>query len=67
MKYQIHEVTFKEEVTKHVTVLSNGGATTFEAQVGNPNYDTFLTQADLTDVQVQKLKTDTWYDFPKES
>jgi hypothetical protein len=38
--------------------------TSFPAEIGNPNYDAFLTQAELTDKQVHALKPDVWYDFP---
>ena len=39
----------------------------FPAVVGNPNYDQFLVDAQLTDSEVQALTPDTWYDFPKET
>ena len=39
----------------------------FPAEVGNPAYDQFLVDAQLTDSEVQALTPDTWYDFPKET
>lgn len=39
--------------------------TSFPAVVGNPNYDAFLTQAELTDAEVHELTPDIWYDFPE--
>lgn len=41
--------------------------TSFPAVVGNPNYDQFLVDAQLTDSEVQALTPDTWYDFPKDA
>lgn len=35
----------------------------FPAEIGNPNYDAFLVQVDLTDKQVHALTPDVWYDF----
>jgi hypothetical protein len=39
--------------------------TSFPAVIGNPNYDKFLVDAELTDKKVKELTTDKWYDFPK--
>ena len=36
------------------------------AEVGNPNYDNFLLQANLTDEEIKLLEPDIWYDFPEE-
>lgn len=47
-----------------VTDLGNDVFNLFPAVVGNPNYDAFLVQAELTDKQVHALTPDVWYDFP---
>lgn len=39
--------------------------TNFPAEVGNPNYDAFLTQVDLSNEEVHALTPDVWYDFPE--
>jgi len=44
--------------------LDNDSFESFTAEIGNPNYDDFLTQAELTDKQVHALKPDVWFDFP---
>jgi ABC-type oligopeptide transport system substrate-binding subunit len=48
-----------------LTTFDNENFTSFPAEVGNPNYDAFLEQAQLTDKQVHSLKPDVWYDFPE--
>lgn len=55
------------EVFNITTTTNEVDFTSFPAEVGNPNYDAFLVQAELTDTQVKALKPDTWYDFPKET
>lgn len=35
---------------------------TFPAIVGNPNYDAFLVQVDLTDEEVHALPVDEWFE-----
>lgn len=50
-----------------ITISDNESAINFPAEIGNPNYDQFLIDADLTDKKVQALTPDKWYDFPKES
>lgn len=45
--------------------LGNDAFTMFAAEVGNPSYDQFLVDTNLTDKKVQALTPDKWYDFPK--
>lgn len=52
-------------VSENVIVTSDDiNFVSFPAVVGNPNYDQFLVQAELTDKQVHALTPDVWYDFP---
>jgi hypothetical protein len=48
------------------TTSSNDSFTSFSVKIGNHNYEAFLKKAQITDKQVYDLKTDTWYDFPKD-
>jgi hypothetical protein len=65
MKYlTVKYASFDENFWSVITTEDDEVFTSFSAEVGNPNYDAFLTQAELTDKQVHALKTDVWYDFP---
>jgi hypothetical protein len=66
MKYEILKHEMFGKITTHVMAQqSNEVCLSFPAEVGNPNYDAFLEQAQLTDKQVHSLKPDVWYDFPE--
>ena len=66
MKYQILETIVDVELTKIVNILLNEKhGINFPAVIGNPDYDSFLIQAELTDEEVHALKPDVWYDFPE--
>lgn len=68
MKYQfVDNVLPFEQITVRNVAIQNvdGSLTGFPAVVGNPNYDQFLVQAELTDKQVHALTPDVWYDFPE--
>lgn len=68
MKYIKNIFTFDGVDSISITTTSDDVAfTSFPAVVGNPNYDAFLIQVNLTDKKVQALTPDKWYDFPKES
>lgn len=59
-----------EEPVSYVGVkifLGDDTFTMFAAEIGNPSYDAFLIQTNLTDKKVKALTPDKWYDFPKES
>lgn len=65
MKYQAIDSVVYEVVMRSVITTSNDvDFVSFPAVVGNPNYDAFLVQAELTDKQVHALTPDVWYDFP---
>jgi hypothetical protein len=65
MKYMMTILEFMGNESYNITTTSDDVVfTSFPAVIGNPNYDTFLTQAELTDKQVHGLKPDVWYDFP---
>jgi hypothetical protein len=65
MKYSLNQYKSHNVICSNITTTSDETTfTSFPAVVGNPNYDAFLTQAELTDKQVHALKPDVWYDFP---
>ena len=65
MKYLIANGTQPLENSKAVVTTSDDVSfTSFPAEVGNPNYDAFLIEAQLTNAKVKKLDTGVWYDFP---
>ena len=66
MKYRINitEIIGKK-YTGVTTTPDEIVLTFFPAEIGNPNYDAFLEQTQLTDKQVHNLKSDVWYDFPE--
>jgi hypothetical protein len=66
MKYLIIKYeSFDEDFWSIITTSDDEVFTSFPAEIGNPNYDAFLIQAQLTDEEVHKLTPDTWYDFPE--
>lgn len=66
MKYMVVSLESLETQHSNVTITADGeNFTSFPAVVGNPNYDAFLEQTDLTDIEVHELKPDIWYDFPE--
>ena len=65
MKYMISKFeSFGTESVNVTTTSDDESFTSFPAVVGNPNYDAFLVQAELTDKQVRALTPNVWYDFP---
>jgi hypothetical protein len=66
MKYMITVLEFMGSENYNITTTPDDVVfTSFPAEIGNPNYDAFLAQAELTDKQVHALKPDVWYDFPE--
>lgn len=65
MKYMYNFIELPSAVIENITTTSDDvNFVSFPAVVGNPNYDAFLVQAELTDKQVHALTPDVWYDFP---
>jgi hypothetical protein len=63
MKYQVFEIIIIEVVSRYVTALiSKNNAISFPAVIGNPNYDQFLLQVELSDEEVKALPTDEWFE-----
>ena len=65
MKYMLTFVELSSGREDSITTTTDDvNFVSFPAEVGNPNYDAFLVQAELTDKQVHALTPDVWYDFP---
>lgn len=65
MKYLITVTTISGATFRSVTTTIDGiDFVSFPADIGNPNYDKFLGEAQLTDKQVHGLDPDTPYPFP---
>ena len=61
MKYMISKFeSFGTESVNVTTTSDDVAFTSFPAVVGNPNYDQFLIQVDLTDEEVHALPVDEW-------
>lgn len=66
MKYMLTIIEDREEKFYNITTTSDDvNFTSFPAEKGNPNYDAFLKETQLTDAKVKKLTPDVWYDFPE--
>lgn len=62
MKYMLTIIEDREEKFYNITTTSDDvNFTSFPATVGNPNYDQFLEQTGLTDVEVHELEPNVWY------
>ena len=56
-----NSIELPSAVIQNITTTSDDIAfTSFPAVVGNPNYDQFLIQVDLTDEEVHALPVDEW-------
>lgn len=66
MKYKKSIIDFSTEPAEIITISMDDNLISFPAELGNPNYDAFLTSAKLTDEEVHALEPDVWYDFPTE-
>lgn len=52
----------------HICIKRNDESfISFPAEIGNPNYDQFLIQVDLTDEEVHALPVDEWINFSEGS
>lgn len=68
MKYKTTKSELFDVISTSVITTDNDVSFVgFPAEIGNPNYDKFLVDAQLTDSEVQALTPDTWYNFPKEN
>lgn len=66
MKYKtVKSELFGVVSTSVITTNDEVAFTSFNAVIGNPNYDQFLVQVGLTDAEVHELEPDVWYDFPQ--
>lgn len=68
MKYMLSKNTHPiyGEFYDVTTTVDDEMFTSFPAEIGNPNYDAFLVDTNLTDKKVKALTPDKWYDFPKD-
>jgi hypothetical protein len=65
MKYMLTVFEMYDGTYLNITTTEDGVVFhNVSVEPGNPNYENFLTQAELTDKQVHALKPDVWYDFP---
>lgn len=61
MKYMLIKSKIMEQEFYNIsTTVDDENFTSFPAEIGNPNYDAFLIQVDLTDKEVKALPTDEW-------
>lgn len=60
-KYMLSIIEKMETKNYNITTKSNDeNLVSFPAEIGNPNYDQFLTQTGLTDAQVRELSVGEW-------
>lgn len=60
-KYMLSIIEKIETKNYNITTTSDDiNFTSFPAVVGNPNYDQFIVQVDLTDEEVKALPVDEW-------
>lgn len=61
MKYMIIKSNFMEQDITNILVTNDeDNFISFPAEIGNPNYDQFLVQVDLTDDEVHALPLNEW-------
>jgi len=61
MKYMFSIIEAPSGILETITTtVDDENFVQFPAEVGNPNYDEFLVQVDLTDEEVKALPTDEW-------
>lgn len=66
MKYMYSTYTSIEGTFSNITITEDDvNFSNITPVVGNPNYDQFLVQVELTDKQVHTLTPDVWYNFPE--
>ena len=63
MKYKLlKELFMGNEYFSVVVTNDEVNFTSFPAEIGNPNYDQFLLQVELSDKEVKALPTDEWFE-----
>ena len=61
MKYMFSVIESPSGVLETITTtVDDANFVQFPATIGNPNYDAFLVQVDLTDEEVHALPVDEW-------
>ena len=64
MRYQVIESESFGVMRRSVTIdRGDESFVSFPAEVGNPNYDSFLESQSLTDAEVQAMTPDIWHDM----
>ena len=64
MRYQILDLGPVAAFPRHIVIdRGNDEFTSFPAEAGNPNYDSFLESQSLTDAEVQARDPDVWHDM----
>ena len=64
MRYQILAVSGFSGESRNVNIdRGDGSFTSFPAEAGNHNYDSFLESQSLTDAEVQAMEPDVWHDM----
>ena len=66
MRYKIVDIAGSSVLPSRSVLLNDQGRpefTSFLAQVGNPNYDSFLESQGLSDAEVQAMEPDVWHDM----
>lgn len=63
MKYMMTIIeTFGSQNYNVTTTPDDEVFTSFPAEIGNPNYDQFLLQVELSDEEVKALPTNEWFE-----
>ena len=64
MRYRIVETSGPGGARRHILIDQGSDQfISFPAEVGNPNYDSFLELQSLTDAEVQAMEPDVWHDM----
>ena len=63
MRYMISVMAGPAQSRSVLVEADSGDLTSFPAEVGNPNYDSFIESQSLTDAEVQAMEPDVWHDM----
>lgn len=64
MRYEVLVAESMSGPVRHVMVeTSPDQFVSFPAEVGNPNYDSFLESQSFTDAEVKAMEPDVWHDM----
>jgi hypothetical protein len=64
MSYQVLAIERRGTTSRHINIdRGDDGFLSFPAEVGNPNYESFLASQSLTDAEVQAMEPDVWHDM----